>query len=150
MSQTTIALDDTRNKYLDLTHQFNNYNEIYSVNTYLKNSNDTEIERLQSENNVLKARVLKIKQEYILKDRDANSFVFRTNIMLFTIVIISLAFVLMALYMSGRLSGKWMGILAGLLFVIYFIVVYVLVRGNAERRKYAYNQFYWLNMEKKQ
>jgi hypothetical protein len=148
-SNTNTALTNTRNTYLDLTHQFNNYNEIHSVNTFLKNANDTEIERLQNENDMLKARVLKIKQEYILKDRDANEYAFRTNIMMFTIVIVCIAFLLATFYMTKRMGGGLIGTLFGLLLVIYLLVVWFLVKGNAERRKYAYNQFYWLNMEKK-
>lgn len=97
------TLDGNKDQYLDLTHQLNNYNEIYNVNFYLKNMNSLEYERLERANENLKAKVLKMKQEYMLLDYGKHENNMRANIMYTTLIVASIIFIVCALfYQIGR------------------------------------------------
>lgn len=140
---TTNSLESNKIKYLDLTHKLNDYNEIYSVNSYLKEANTDELYRLKTTNEALKSKVLTLKQNYMMKSHDIAEYKFRINIMYFTAIIIALVIIFVALYSMESISKRLAIILSSTVGVIYLIFLLFIVRLNSERRKYAYDQFYW-------
>lgn len=146
------SLQSNKILYLDLTHKLNDYNEIYNLNTYLDGANSTELERLSYTNETLKTRLLKLKQEYLLEDSGVKAYTFRSNILYFTAIILSIVLCLTAVYVeggNGGLSAKWAIIISIGIIVIYFIILLVIVKAYIERRYYAYDQYYWDQIKKK-
>ena len=122
------SLQSNKILYLDLTHKLNDYNEIYNLNTYLDGANSTELERLSYTNETLKTRLLKLKQEYLLEDSGVKAYTFRSNILYFTAIILSIVLCLTAVYVeggNGGLSAKWAIIISIGIIVIYFIILLV-------------------------
>lgn len=146
---TTTLLETNKIKYLDLTHKLNDYNEIYSVNSYLQGATNLELTRLRKTNNMLKSRILKMKQQYMMYDHDVDEYMFRLNILYFTAAIVAVVLMIASLFMQGYVTPKLAMIISGGLIIIYLIIVLFTVKANAERRKYAYDQFYWKPVDKK-
>lgn len=146
---TTTLLETNKIKYLDLTHKLNDYNEIYSVNSYLQGATNLELTRLRNTNNMLKSRILKMKQQYMMYDHDVDEYMFRLNILYFTAAIVAVVLMIASLFMQGYVTPKLAMIISGGLIIIYLIIVLFTVKANAERRKYAYDQFYWKPVDKK-
>jgi magnesium-transporting ATPase (P-type) len=143
------TLDGNKDQYLDLTHQLNNYNEIYNVNFYLKNMNSLEYERLERANENLKAKVLKMKQEYMLLDYSRHESNMRANIMYTTLLVACIIFILCALFYQEKIQKNVMIMIITGLAVIYFAIIIFILMANSKRRKYAWDQYYWNEMKKK-
>lgn len=145
--QTT--LDTNKDQYLDLTHQLNNYNEIYNVNFYLKNLNTLEYDRLDRANQNIKSKIMKMKQEYMLLDYGVHENKMRSKIMVTTLVLLSIIFVLLALFYQNRMSLNMAVMITVALSMVYFGVVIFILISNSKRRRYAWEQYYWNDMKKK-
>lgn len=143
-------LDTNKAKYLDLTHQLNNYNEIYNVNFYLNNMNSLEEERLRTTNENIKAKILKMKQEYMLMDYGVHENKMRSRIMYTTIIVSSVIFILFTMFYTDKfeLSQGTVVMASCAILVVYFLLVLFILKANAKRRKYAWDQYYWQAMKK--
>ena len=149
LDQMKSILDINKDKYLDLTHQLNNYNEIYNVNFYLDNLNSVEQDKLDRTNNNIKSKILRMKQEYMLLDYSEKENKMRANIMYWTIIISSILFVLGSLYSLNKLSQNMLILYGLLILIVYFCLILFFLYRQSKRRKYAYNQYYWSEMKKK-
>lgn len=160
MPSDTSTLDSTgyaqaaqRYKYLDLTHQLNNYNEIYNMNKYVSNVNNGELTRLSSFNENIKSKVLKLKQDYMLYDVSMKTTSFWTGILYFTIVMTCLVFFAIAFHSREVPEGAFtisktiVIIIICALAAIYIVIVIFSLSGYVKRRKYFYDQYYWKSME---
>lgn len=142
-------LDTSKDKYLDLTHQLNNYNEIHNVNTYLQQMNEVEGGRLHRANENIKAKILKMKQEYMLLDYGVHENKMRSNIMYTALIVTSIIFIICTLFYDDKLSqGIALTICAALIALFFAIVIFLLI-ANSKRRKYAWEQYYWNEFKKK-
>lgn len=148
---TTIKTNFNNNKnvFLDMTHQLNNYNEIYSVNSYLNNMNTVEHDRLSRINENIKAKVLKLKQEYLLLEYGKHEHGMRITIMLITMIVISIVSVIFGFYCENKLDRNTSVMISLGILVVYFLIILLIIKANAKRRKYDWNQYYWLEMKKK-
>lgn len=143
------TLDENKDKYLDLTHQLNNYNEIYNVNFYLKNMNTLEFDRLDKANKNIKAKILKMKQEYMLQDYGVHENKMRANIMYTTLIITSIIFIVCTLFYEGKLEQNFAIMICIGIMIVYFAIVIFILMANSKRRKYAWEQYYWNEFKKK-
>lgn len=142
------SFETNKIKYLDLTHKLNDYNEIYNVNSYIQENNNMELDRLNSSNNTIKTRILRMKQEYLLNDQSIKEFNFRKNILYFTIVIICIILSIVALYVQDKINIKLTMIACGSISIIYLFILMFVINANVNRRSYAYNQYYWNQIQK--
>lgn len=160
MPSDTSTLDSTgyaqaaqRYKYLDLTHQLNNYNEIYNMNKYVSNVNSGELARLSSFNENIKSKVLKLKQDYMLYDVSMKTTSFWTGILYFTVVMTCLVFFAIAFHSREVPEGAFtisktiVIIIICALALVYVIIVIFSLSRYVKRRKYFYDQYYWKSME---
>lgn len=143
-------LESNKNSYLENTHRLNDYNEIYNLNSHLQKSNTLEISRLQSTDNILKSKVLKLKQEYLLLGHDTKVYHFRMNVMYFSAMVLGILFVIAAAFMVPRapplkpmITGKIAIWSSCIIAIVYLIIILLVVKAHANRRAYSYNQFYW-------
>jgi undecaprenyl pyrophosphate phosphatase UppP len=111
--------------------------------------NSLEYERLERANENLKAKVLKMKQEYMLLDYGKHENNMRANIMYTTLLIASIIFILCALFYQERIKKNVMIMIIVGLAVIYFGIIIFILMANSKRRKYAWDQYYWQEMKKK-
>lgn len=148
LEQMKGELNQNKDKYLDLTHQLNNYNEIYNVNFYLDNLGSLERDKLDRTNNNIKSKVLRMKQEYMVLDYSEYENKLRSNIMYWSIVISAILFCLCAMYSQEKLSKNMLILISLVLIILYFLIVLFMIFQQSQRRKYAFNQYYWANMKK--
>jgi hypothetical protein len=143
------SLNNERISYLDLTHQLNNYNEIYNLNFYLKNMNTLELDKMTKVNQNIRAKVLRMKQEYMLMDYGIHEHKMRANILYTTLVVVSVIFIIVAFYVKGSMDKNTVIMISVVLGVLYLIIMLFILSANSKRRKYAWDQYYWSEMKKK-
>lgn len=141
-------LTTNKNKYLDLTHKLNDYNEIDNLNRILLTISDIEKTKLSDMDNNVRSRLLKMKQEYLLKEASIQKYNFIVNMLYFTIVVFSFIFFALAAFVQNMIQKGVTIAISIVLSVLYLFVVLVAVRVNANRRSSAWNQFYWQKVKK--
>jgi heme/copper-type cytochrome/quinol oxidase subunit 2 len=115
----------------------------------VSNINKGELEKISSFNESLKTKVLKLKQDYLLKDFAVYNYSFWANVMYFSIIMSGLAIAVIAVYNknsnleSPPLSKKMTIIVVSVFAVVYLIALLIALSVKVTRRKYAWNQFYW-------
>ncbi len=134
-------LKSSKIKYLDSTNKLNNYNEIYNLNNHLLSTHNQELDSLVTANNQIKTKLMKMKQDYLLQEYAIHEYNMYSNILSFSILIacVAIFFVARATVENQR---KLIYICGGLA-VFYLIVVFIVLASNINRRKYAWNQWYW-------
>lgn len=146
-----ISIDDTylQNnvyKYLDTTHKYNDYNEIYNLNQYLLDVNSIEEGKLSEFNEHVSSKLMKLKQEYMLTDYSIQETNMYVNILVFTIIVICLMLALLSIWKKENMNSLM--IVYAVIGVLYLLVVLLILKANANRRKYAWSQWYWNPMKK--
>lgn len=148
MSVTAIPeLDKEITNFQDMTHQLNNYNEIHSLNTYLNNQSTDELARMNTTNEALKSRILKLRQYYMTLDYKKNLNKMKADIMLISVIGFAFMFIVAGLHMKGTIPRNFMFIGLGVVTLLYVIVILSIVQTNAQRRKSNWTQFYWQSIE---
>lgn len=133
--------------FLDLTHQLNNYNEIYNLNLYLKQNGTEEKNRLYRLNESLKSKMLQAKQEYVMQDYMISYKAFECKVLFFAILITAIVLVLTGLFMRNNLSFPIFIGASVAVIIVYIIGVVIAVKSNADRKKTSWNQYYWAPMK---
>lgn len=141
-------LEKKKNDYIDLTHQLNNYNEIYNLNVYLQKLHSVELDQITSTDQQMKTASLKTKQQYLLLDYAIKDMQIRINIMYFTLIMVCFILILSGLFILNRIGRKTLTVVIGVLLLIWALIVYVVSKVNSNRRKYAFDQYYWKNIKK--
>jgi hypothetical protein len=141
-------LTSNKNHYMDLTHQLNNYNEVYNVNFYLNNLNNVELDRLQNMEGNIRAKVLKMKQEYLLTDFAINEHRLRSNIIYMGLIVMAIVFLIASFYSGGSLKGPIAFTIISVIVLLYLLIALFFVYANSHRRRYAWEQYYWSEMKK--
>ena len=140
------VLNTSQIKYLDVTHKLNDYNEIYNLNQHLLDNNSQEFERLNTFNNQLKNKLMKAKQSYMLMDYGIHEYEMYNNLLVFTIVVASIAlFVVSKTPVEQKNKLIWG---CGIIGVVYLIIMMVALSSKPSRRKYAWSQWYWSPVKK--
>jgi ABC-type multidrug transport system fused ATPase/permease subunit len=136
--------------FKNTTHQMNNFNEIYNLNVYLKNSSTQDIERLQSTNETLKSRVIKAKQEYVLQDRMIHFMGLKNGLMYYTLVITCIILLVVGFFLKEMLAINMMVIIVTVIIVIFIVSVVFITKSHSDRRNIIWDQYYWKPMKKEE
>jgi hypothetical protein len=136
-------IETNKYRYLEYTHQLNDYNEIENLNSYVALATSSDKERLSGVSNNLRIRVLKLKQEYLLYEHGSNLYTFRTRILYFTIICISLILFFIVMFAEEKLGAVIVIIACSVILGICLFVIMIAVIFNKQRRSYAYDQYYW-------
>jgi uncharacterized ubiquitin-like protein YukD len=145
MTFTIQDLNSYKIQYIDTTHKLNDYNEINNLNQHLLSTNTAELSRLQTMNNQVKTKVLKMKQDYLLTDYGINEYSLYNNLLAFTVIMTCFTLFFVANVQDKKML-IWICVGLGL---FYLVVVMLVLSSNSKRRKYAWNQWYWNPMQKK-
>jgi hypothetical protein len=131
--------------FKDVTHQLNNYNEIFNLNMYLKNLGTSENSRLTKINETLKSKILSLKQEYMTLDRNINFMALRNNLVYISFVVICFILIIVSMYTKKpqALDLRMTLIIIGVIAVLYVVFCIILVRSNSNRRNLLWDQYYW-------
>lgn len=148
MSLNSIS-NDIIDNYKTLTHELNNYNEIYNLNNYLAENTSTEYGRLSKMNDVFKSKVLKSKQQYLDADRTVNRLKLTNNLLCFSAVIFGIFFLAVGVHLkdTSKFSMTSVMIVVAVLTVIYITLVLLIVLSNSKRRNQYWDQYYWQQIQ---
>lgn len=120
--------------FKDLTHQLNNYNEIFNLNMYLQKLGSTESTRLTKINETLKSKILGYKQEFLMLERDTEYMKLKNNLLYLSAVVICIIMILTGLYLKQKLSLVIASIVSGVIATLYVMYAVLLVKSNSQRR----------------
>lgn len=143
MSNTTTSLQTNVDNYTMTSYFLNTYNEVAGTNNYLYNKNAIEKERLEKRLNRLQSVLLKMKQDFMLKQRDIANYVFGINVLQVLVVTICFILVLITLMYQGRVSSRVVSVVLGITMVVFITIVVFMVRGNNTRHQDNWNKFYF-------
>lgn len=129
--------------FKDLTHQLNNYNEIFNLNMYLQKLGSTESTRLTKINETLKSKILGYKQEFLMLERDTEYMKLKNNLLYLSAVVICIIMILTGLYLKQKLSLVIASIVSGVIATLYVMYAVLLVKSNSQRRILFWDQYYW-------
>ena len=115
--------------YFVTSHLINDYQEITSINNYVKTLQHDEFTRLSKLNDKFTNEVLSTKEMYLMANRD--TYQIRSNIRLIMYSIVTLA-ILMALMPSN--DTVWAKVLMGLVIIAFFVYAVLHVRNDRARR----------------
>lgn len=133
------SIQYNRNKYLDLTNQLNNYNEIYNMNQFVDNLNKKRYEHNENFDKTLKTQLYEQKQNYFITEYNIKHMQFWTNVMYFTIVMSCLGLLSVVVFKETI----YFVIAIILLTIIYLIVMIIVTTKKVARRRYSWDQYYW-------
>jgi hypothetical protein len=119
----------TVSDYFTMSHSVNDYQEITSINNYVKTLQHDEFTRLSKLNDKFTNEVLSTKEMYLMANRD--TYQIRSNIRLIMYSIVTLA-ILMALMPSN--DTVWAKVLMGLVIIAFFVYAVLHVRNDRARR----------------
>lgn len=140
-------LDTELKTYKNLTHHFNNYNEIFNLNIYMKNSGAQERARLQRTNELLKGRVIKLKQEYVLQDRKVHFMSLKNGLMYYTLFVTCLLLLIVGFFVKNSISITILIVSTIIITLIFIISVVMVVKNHSNRRNIMWDQYYWKPMK---
>lgn len=140
------ALADISNEkaqFVSLTHELNNYNEIFNLNAYMTNSGKQENIKLEKTNEILKGQNMKLKQEFILQDWTISYMALKNNLMYFSISAISIIFIVAGLFLKEVISQTIAVVATAVLSILFIIIVVVVVKNNSDRRNVLWGHYYF-------
>lgn len=140
-------IDNEKMKFKNLTHELNNYNEIFNLNTYMVNSSSRDKAKLEKTNEVLKGKILKLKQEFVLQEWKMSYLGLKNNLMYFSIIVVSLILVIAGLFLKKTLTLPLTAISTSVISVIFILAVVLVVKYNSDRRNLLWDQYYFAPMK---
>lgn len=147
MDSALSEMTASKNNFMELTHELNNYNEIYNKNVYLKSIVVSELDKLQAVEDGVKTSVMKQKQDYMAADYGLHLFGVRAKIMMWTVVVACGLLLVIATHLSGRVAqlNNVTIVVSGCsaVVLVWFLVVYLTLRSYTNRRANSWSQFYW-------
>jgi len=138
-----ILTNQGKYNYLDVTHKYNDFNEISSLNIYLQDVNQKEFNKINNINDNIKNSIYKYKQDYITNDYNINEYSFRINVLIYSSIFIFTILALLCSYVKGKINLVILSIVSVILLIIYLIVIIIVIKYNVTRRNNSYNQFYF-------
>jgi hypothetical protein len=143
------GLETQKKIFKDLTHQLNNYNEIYNLNAHLQTAGDSEYQRLFKTNEILKSKIMSLKQEFMLNEWRISYMKIKNNLLYYSVVMIGLIMVMVGIFLKQMIPLNVLVIIVSVLALVYILSVVLIIKNNANRRNDNWTQYYWLSMEKK-
>lgn len=147
--ESNTQLGKYSDSYMINTHFLNDFNEIHNSNEYLNNKTLFEIQRLEGINDKLRATILKMKQELLLKRYTTEDYRVKTSILYASVVVASFLLILVIFYSKDELGKRLLTILSVIIIALFITFVYLTVRKNSYRVETDWNKYYWGPLEKK-
>lgn len=121
----------------------NTYNEIHGTNTYLQSVGSVEKERLQGMLNRVRSVLLRMKHDYMMKQRSVEEYKVRIVILQALIMAISSILILVILFYQDKMGFQLLSTIIGVVIVLFVLIVVLLTRANTYRTETNWNKFYW-------
>jgi hypothetical protein len=147
--ESNTQLGKYSDAYMMNTHFLNDFNEIHNSNEYLNNKTLYETQRLEGINDKLRATILKMKQELLLKRYTTEDYRVKTSILYASIVVACFLLILVIFYSKDELGKRLLTILSAIIIALFITFVYLTVRYNSYRVETDWNKYYWGPLEKK-
>lgn len=140
------ALNDIVNEktqFIGLTHELNNYNEIFNLNAYMTNSGNQERIKLEKTNEILKGQNMKMKQEFILQDWTISYMSLKNNLMYFSICVVSIILIVAGLFLKEVISQTIAVVATAVISLLFILIVVIVVKNNSDRRNVLWDHYYF-------
>jgi hypothetical protein len=146
-NKMSSSLEDQVDKYIDITHRLNDYNEIYNTNTYIYKELNKEQNRLGDFTNRLKNKIYISKQKSQMYEYETNKMKFYRNLFLVSCGLIIVLLMCASANITQKISSKLFYVILFSLTLVYVIAVSAFVYSNSFRSHTDWNKFYWGNIK---
>lgn len=119
-------------------HRAMNYTEIEKLNIYVQDIQDQEKRRIHDTHETMANSLMVTQRLYLMNNREVDKLTSRIRVMLYTILVVCVAFALMPF--SSSAPGMTLLIVIGL---VYVIGILVYIRASGVRRYDDWNKIYW-------
>jgi hypothetical protein len=121
----------------------NNYNEIHGTNTYLQSVGSVERERLHGLLNRLRSVLLKMKYDFMLKQRTVEEYKTRMTIVQTLILAVSSILILLILFYQDKLGVQLLSSIVLVVVIVFVLIVFFITKANTFRTESNWKKFYW-------
>jgi hypothetical protein len=121
----------------------NNYNEIHGTNTYLQSVGSVEKERLHGLLNRLRSVLLKMKYDFMLKQRTVEEYKARMTILQTLVLAVTSILILIVLFYQDKLGVQLLSGIVLVVVIVFALIVFFITRANTFRTESNWNKFYW-------
>ena len=137
------SLGSQVDKYIDLSHRLNDYNEIHNTNAYIKNELEKAGGDLKKLTEKLKNKIYISKQKSLLYNYEKNKLAFYKALFLISCFVLVDLMTIVTAHMNGLITIKTLYYIIGITAVIYVIAVYLIAYSNSRRTHTDWNKFVW-------
>lgn len=141
------SLKQQMDRYIDISHRLNDYNEIYNTNKYIESNLDSEKSKMSHLNRQLKTKIFGAKQTAQMYEYERDKLSFYKRLFFVTAFVVIDFLVITGFHMGGAISGKLFYTLMGGLATLYVVIVSILLYANSFRTHTDWNKFYWASMK---
>lgn len=141
-------LENRVDKYVELSHRLNDYNEIYNTNAYIYNELDRSEQNLDKTTQKLKNTIYISKQKTQMYEYEKNKINFYRSLFLISCFLVIDLISLTGLHMQGGLSAYFLYIWMGISVLVYLIVMFVLIYSYSYRSRTDWDKYMWDSMSK--
>lgn len=129
--------------FKDITHQLNNYNEIYSLNKHVSKENHKARGTLARTNDILKTNVMKEKEAFFLSEYKANSYTRKRDVLFLTTFVFAAFFIIGGLFSQQKITRNMMYIVIAGGSFLWLLGIAMIIKRMPSRRLNNWNMFYW-------
>lgn len=140
-------IETEKSKFKNITHELNNYNEIFNLNTYMLTTGNKDRTRLEKTNEIMKGKIMKYKQEFILQEWKVSYMKLKNNLIYFSIIVLGLILVITGLFLKKTLTMLITIIATSVISVIFIFAVILTVKYNSDRRNNLWDHYYFAPMK---
>jgi hypothetical protein len=137
------SLDDKVNKYVDISHRLDDYNEIYNTNKYLNKELKTSEKKMKELSDTLKNKIFISKQKSMMYEYERNKLKFYRALFLASCFLVITLLVLVGVHLTGQLAEKTLYIVTGGALALYLLGVYIIIYSNSFRSHTDWDKYNW-------
>lgn len=141
-------LENRVDKYVELSHRLNDYNEIYNTNAYIYNELEASDHELHKTVQKLKNTIYISKQKAQMYEYEKQKLKFYLALFLISCFLVIDLISLTGLHMQGGISAYFLYIWMSISVVVYLIVMFILVYSYSFRSRTDWDKYMWDSMSK--
>ncbi len=145
IAETVVSQKDQDmiSKYITMTDVMAQMNESTNTNTYIADSLETELGRVQKLDGRAKTGIHKVRQQHQYYNYMEAYYNFVTSIMIFTVIVTLIMLSCVALWRMGRITPGMFWMIVLVLLALYAIIMMISFQNAAYRRKNAWDKYYF-------
>lgn len=130
-------------KYVELSHRLNDYNEIYNTNKYISDELERTNQRVDATKNKLKNTIYVSKQKTQTYEYEKFKWAYYRTLLLVTAFVVIDLLTVVGIHLQGGVSETYLYVIMGITALAYVVIMSVFIYSNSFRSKSDWNKYMW-------